>query len=160
MIAARSGGHSYAGYSTPDKGLVVDLGKLNTITVNPDGTADIGAGCRLADVYATLGGQGVCIPGGSCPSVGIGGLTLGGGIGVLTRLHGLTCDNLIEADIVTADGTLQTVNADNNPDLFWGLRGGGGGNFGIVTRFKFQTFAAPSINVFALEATPPALSQT
>ena len=150
-IAARSGGHSYAGYSTPDKGLVVDLGNLNTIRVNGDNTADIGAGCRLADVYATLGGKGVCIPGGSCPSVGIGGLTLGGGIGVLARLHGLTCDSLLSADIVLPDGTVKTVSAADDEDLFWALRGGGGGNFGIVTSFKFRTYAAPDINVFALK---------
>ena len=149
-VAARSGGHSYAGYSTPDRGLVVDLGPLNTISVNGDGTATIGTGCRLGDVYATLGAKGVCIPGGSCPTVGIGGVTLGGGIGVLTRLRGLTCDNLVGADIVLPDGTLKTVSESNEPDLFWALRGGGGGNFGIVTSFRFRTGAAPNINVFSL----------
>jgi hypothetical protein len=150
-IAARSGGHSYAGYSTPDKGLIVDLGAMSTIRVNADGTADVGAGARLADVYATLGAKGVCVPGGSCPSVGIGGLTLGGGIGVLARLHGLTCDSLLAADIVLPDGTLKTVSAENDPDLYWGLRGGGGGNFGIVTSFKFKTYPAPNIEVFMLQ---------
>lgn len=149
-VAARSGGHSYAGYSTPDKGLVVDLGSLDTIQVNGDNTAIIGAGCRLGDIYATLGSKGVCVPGGSCPSVGIGGLTLGGGIGVLTRLHGLTCDSLLSADIVLPDGTLKTVSEESDPDLYWGLRGGGGGNFGIVTSFKFRTYTAPNINVFSL----------
>jgi FAD/FMN-containing dehydrogenase len=150
-IAARSGGHSYAGYSTPNNGLVVDLGNLTTINVNGDSTVDIGAGSRLGDIYTTLGGKGVCIPGGSCPSVGVGGLTLGGGIGVLARLHGLTCDNLLAANIVLPDGTQKTVSADVEPDLFWGLRGGGGGNFGIVTNFKFQSFAAPDIVVFSLK---------
>ena len=150
-IAARSGGHSYAGYSTPDKGLVVDLGAMKGIIVNADGTANIGAGARLADVYATLGAKGVCVPGGSCPTVGIGGLTLGGGIGVLARLHGLTCDSLLAADIVLPDGTAKTVDAAHDPDLYWALRGGGGGNFGIVTSFKFKTYAAPNINVFMLQ---------
>jgi hypothetical protein len=150
-IAARSGGHSYAGYSTPDKGLIVDLAPMNTIRVNGDGTADIGAGARLADVYATLGAAGVCVPGGSCPTVGISGLTLGGGIGVLARLHGLTCDSLLAAEIVLPDGTVKTVSAENDPDLYWGLRGGGGGNFGIVTSFKFRTYPAPDIIVFMLK---------
>lgn len=148
-VAARSGGHSYAGYSTPDRGLVVDLAPLSTISVSGD-IATIGTGCRLGDVYATLGAKGVCIPGGSCPTVGIGGVTLGGGIGVLTRLRGLTCDNLVGADIVLPDSTLKTVSESDDPDLFWALRGGGGGNFGIVTSFKFRTFAAPGINVFSL----------
>lgn len=150
-LAARSGGHSYAGYSTPDKGLVVDLGAMSSIVANADGTADIGAGARLGDVYATLGAAGVCVPGGSCPSVGIGGVTLGGGIGVLTRLHGLTCDSLLSADIVLPDGTMKTVSADDDEDLYWALRGGGGGNFGIVTSFKFRTYAAPDINVFSVK---------
>ena len=150
-LAARSGGHSYAGYSTPDQGLVVDLGAMNGITANADGTADVGAGARLGDVYATLGAKGVCVPGGSCPSVGIGGVTLGGGIGVLTRLHGLTCDSLLSADIVLPDGTLKTVSAEDDEDLYWALRGGGGGNFGIVTSFKFRTYTAPDINVFSLK---------
>lgn len=150
-LAARSGGHSYAGYSTPDQGLVVDLGAMSAIQVNADGTADIGAGARLGDVYATLGSKGVCIPGGSCPTVGIGGVTLGGGIGVLARLHGLTCDSLLAADIVLPDGSLKTVSADDDEDLYWALRGGGGGNFGIVTSFKFRTYAAPDINVFSLK---------
>ncbi|MEV0464983.1 FAD-dependent oxidoreductase [Nocardia tengchongensis] len=147
-VAARSGGHSYGGYSTPDNGLVVDLGAMNGVEVKPDGTAIIGAGARLMDVYSTLAKAGRCLPAGSCPTVGIAGLTLGGGIGVLTGKYGLTCDNLISAQVVTADGTVRTASATSEPDLFWALRGGGGGNFGIVTSFTFKTVAAPQLAVF------------
>ncbi|MEC3953068.1 FAD-dependent oxidoreductase [Nocardia sp. CDC153] len=147
-VAARSGGHSYAGYSTPDNGLVVDLGRMTGVQVNADGTAVIGAGTRLMDVYNGLAQAGRCLPAGSCPTVGISGLTLGGGVGVLAGKYGLTCDNLVSAQVVTADGTLRTASATSEPDLFWALRGGGGGNFGIVTSFTFQTVAAPQLAVF------------
>lgn len=158
-LAARSGGHSYAGYSTPDRGLVADVGPMNDVLVDADGTATIGAGARLADIYATLGAAGRCIPGGSCPSVGVSGLTLGGGIGVLSRLHGLTCDSLLAADVVLADGTRRTVSMERDPDLFWALRGGGGGNFGIVTSFRFRTYEAPSIVVFRLQFAPETIAE-
>jgi hypothetical protein len=149
-IAARSGGHSYAGYSTPDGGLVVDLSGLSGVQVNADGTAVIGPGARLIDVYTALAGAGRCLPAGTCPSVGIAGLTLGGGIGVLSRRYGLTCDRLVSARVVTVDGTLRTVSSSAEPDLFWALRGGGGGNFGIVTSFTFDTVPAPQLTVFEL----------
>ena len=123
-VATRSGGHSYAGYSTPSKGLVLDLSRLTTIRATADGMVRIGAGARLAHVYAALGRIGRCLPGGSCPTVGIGGLTLGGGVGFLTRAHGLTCDRLVAADVVTPDGVLRHVSATDEPDLFWALRGG------------------------------------
>ncbi|GAA3433527.1 hypothetical protein BJ998_004520 [Kutzneria kofuensis] len=150
-IAARSGGHSYVGYSTPDSGLVVDLGGMKDVQVQPDGTATIGAGARMMDVYAALANAGRCLPAGSCPTVGIGGLTLGGGVGVLTTKFGLTCDKLVSAQIVTGDGKLRTVSASQEPDLFWALRGGGGGNFGIVTSFTFRTEEAPQLTVFQLQ---------
>ncbi|HEV8555217.1 MAG TPA: FAD-binding oxidoreductase [Actinophytocola sp.] len=149
-LAARSGGHSYAGYSTPDGGLVADLSRMSGVRVASDGTAEIGAGTKLIDVYAGLAKAGRCLPGGSCPSVGIAGLTLGGGIGVLMRKFGLTCDRLVSARIVTADGTLRTASAESEPDLFWALRGGGGGNLGIVTSFTFATEPAPDLTVFSL----------
>jgi hypothetical protein len=149
-IAARSGGHSYAGYSVPDGGLVVDVGPMSKVDVRPDGTAVIGAGARLKDVYAALARAGRCLPAGTCPTVGIAGLTLGGGLGVLMRKYGLTCDHLVSAQIVTADGKLRTASADAEPDLFWALRGGGGGNFGIVTSFTFSTEPAPDLSVFSL----------
>ncbi|MFI5562847.1 FAD-dependent oxidoreductase [Amycolatopsis japonica] len=150
-IAARSGGHSYAGYSVPDGGLMIDLGGMSSVDVQGEQVV-IGAGAKLKNVYATLGGAGRCLPAGSCPSVGIAGLTLGGGIGVLARKYGLTCDHLVSAQVVTADGKLRTVSADSEPELFWALRGGGGGNFGIVTSFTFRTDPAPSaVSVFSLK---------
>ncbi len=150
-IAARSGGHSYAGYSTPDHALIVDLSAMSSVQVGASGTAVIGAGARLIDVYTALAGAGRCLPAGSCPSVGIAGLTLGGGIGVLSRKYGLTCDRLVSATVVTADGTSHTVSASADSELFWALRGGGGGNFGIVTSFTFDTVPAPRLSVFLLD---------
>ncbi|WP_436492319.1 FAD-binding oxidoreductase [Actinokineospora sp. HUAS TT18] len=148
-IAARSGGHSYAGYSAPDDGLIVDLKAMSSVELKGDAVV-IGAGARLIDVYTALAKAGRCLPGGSCPTVGIGGLTLGGGIGVLSRKYGLTCDKLRSAQVVTADGLLRTASVYSDDDLFWGLRGGGGGNFGIVTSFTFVTEPAPDLVVFSL----------
>ncbi|MBB4686378.1 FAD-binding oxidoreductase [Amycolatopsis jiangsuensis] len=148
-IAARSGGHSYAGYSAPDKGLVVDVGGMSQVDVHGDQVV-IGAGAQLGDVYSALATAGRCLPAGSCPTVGIAGLTLGGGIGVLTRKYGLTCDRLTSAQLVTPDGQLRTASADSESDLFWALRGGGGGNFGVVTSFTFETVEAPTVTVFSL----------
>ena len=150
-IAARGGGHSYAGYSTPNGALVVDLSGLSGITVNPDGSMSVGAGARLIDVYSAAGNAGRAIGAGSCPSVGVAGLTLGGGIGVLGRKFGLTCDQLTSATIVTPDEVQRTASANSEPDLFWALRGGGGGNFGIVTSFTFATAAAPSMLIFTMQ---------
>ncbi|MDA3626188.1 FAD-binding oxidoreductase [Saccharopolyspora sp. WRP15-2] len=149
-VAARSGGHSYAAYSTPQDGLVIALDGLNGVEVHADGTASIGPGARLGDVYAALARAGRCLPAGSCPSVGIGGLTLGGGIGPLTRQYGLTCDRLVSAQVVTGDGRVVTASADSEPELFWALRGGGGGNFGIVTSLQLTTAPAPELTVFSL----------
>ncbi|HEY8023448.1 MAG TPA: FAD-binding oxidoreductase [Burkholderiaceae bacterium] len=136
-ITPRSGGHNYAGYSTTT-GIVIDVGAMNSITINGT-TATIGAGARLVDVYDQLTAKGVAIPTGNCESVGIAGITMGGGIGLVDRAYGLTCDNLVSAEIVTADGTLRTCDANTNADLFWALRGGGGGNFGVATSFTFNT---------------------
>lgn len=143
-LAIRSGGHSYAGWSSGNGKLVVDVSRLNSIRV--DGTtAVIGAGAKLIDVYDTLARHGRTVPGGSCPSVAISGLTLGGGHGVMSRSMGLTCDNLIGATIVTADGTTREVSADAEPDLFWALRGAGNGNFGVVTSLTFGTHPVPEV---------------
>ncbi|GAA1277101.1 FAD-binding oxidoreductase [Saccharothrix xinjiangensis] len=144
-VAARGGGHSYGAYSTPDAGLVVDLGPMSGVEVRADGTAVVGAGARLRDVYAALGAAGRVVPLGNCPSVGIAGFTLGGGLGWLDRAYGLTCDWLRSARVVTADGRLLTASAGCEPDLFWALRGGGGGNFGVVTSFEFATAPAPPV---------------
>ena len=149
-LAARCGGHSYEGWSTPDRGIVVDLTRLRTIEVRPDGTAVVGAGSLLIDVYAALAAAGRALPAGSCPSVGIAGLTLGGGIGVLCRAYGLTCDRLRAAEVVTADGDVRTVDPNRDVDLYWALRGGGGGNAGIVTAFTFETVPAPAVSIFSL----------
>jgi FAD/FMN-containing dehydrogenase len=150
-IAARSGGHSYAGYSTPEGGLQVDLKGMSDVEVRPDGTVRIGAGAQLIDVYTALAKAGRCLPAGSCPSVGIAGLTLGGGIGVLARKYGLTCDRLDSVTAVTADSRIVTAAKGNDADLFWAMRGGGGGNFGIATEFIFTTEPAPQLVVFSLK---------
>ena len=145
-IVARCGSHGYTGNST-SKGIVIDVSELNSITVN-EGTTTIGAGARLVDVYDQLTAQDVAIPAGSCLTVGISGLTMGGGFGVVDRAYGLTCDNLLSAEIVTANGSLITCNKEENADLFWALCGGGGGNFGIVTSFTFKTHETSDITVF------------
>lgn len=145
-VTPRCGSHGYAGYST-STGIVIDVTPINHITIAQD-TTTIGAGARLVDVYDQLTAQGVAIPLGSCLSVGISGLTLGGGIGVVDRAYGLTCDNLVSAKMVTADGELITCNESQHSDLFWALRGGGGGNFGVVTEFTFNTHETHDISVF------------
>jgi FAD/FMN-containing dehydrogenase len=147
-VAARCGGHSYAGWSSAS-GLIVDVTKMAGVRVS-GGTATVGAGTRLIDFYDGLSAHGRAVPGGSCPTVGIAGLTLGGGVGVVSRAYGLTSDNVQSLQIVTADGKLRTCNASTNPDLFWACRGGGGGNFGVVTSFTFTTHPAGQIVLFFL----------
>ena len=141
-IALRSGGHSYTGASTGE-GLVVDVSGIDEVAVG-DGTVTVGAGARLIDIYDRLSSHGLGIGAGSCPTVGIAGLTLGGGIGVLSRAWGLTCDQLVSADVVTADGTLRSCDATTEPDLFWAIRGGGG-SFGVATSLTFATRRAVSL---------------
>jgi FAD/FMN-containing dehydrogenase len=144
-VAIRSGGHSYPGWSAGDGALVIDVRPLDDVAL--DGTtATVGAGASLVQVYDGLGTRGRGIPGGSCPTVGIAGLTQGGGVGVLTRAYGLTCDSVTAMQVVLADGKVVTASADEEPDLFWALRGGGGGHLGVVTSFTFRTFAAPAIS--------------
>src|SRR6266852_5020863 len=146
----RSGGHSYAGYSTTT-GLVVDITSMNAVKVNAGtGVATIGAGARLIDAYAALAQQGFSLPAGSCPTVGIAGLTLGGGVGVLGRKFGLTCENLLAAQVIVADGHVLTCDAIQDADLFWALRGGGGGNFGVVTSFTFRVHPVATLSLFTL----------
>ena len=136
-IVPRSGGHSYGGWST-GSGVVVDLSMLRGIRVEGR-TAVIGAGRRLIDVYSALAGKGVTVPGGSCASVALGGLALGGGIGLASRKLGTTSDNVESLRIVTADGRLLTCDAKHDADLYWACRGGGGRNFGIVTDLRLRT---------------------
>jgi FAD/FMN-containing dehydrogenase len=137
LLAARSGGHSYGGYSTTGRGVVVDLRRLRGVRVS-NGRATVGPGTQLIDVYARLARSGLLVPAGSCPTVGIAGLALGGGHGLSGRRFGLTSDNLLAATIVTADGRARRADADTNEDLLWACRGGGGGNFGIVTSLTLQ----------------------
>jgi FAD/FMN-containing dehydrogenase len=143
-VAIRSGGHSYPGWSAGDGALVVDVRPLDQVSMS--GTAaTVGAGASLVQVYDALGTRDRGIPGGSCPTVGIAGLTQGGGVGVLTRAYGLTCDSVTSMQVVLADGRVVTASAEEEPDLYWALRGGGGGHLGVVTSFTFATFAAPTI---------------
>lgn len=141
-VAIRNGGHSYAGWSSGNNRLIIDVSKLNRIRAGGN-TAVVGAGSKLIDVYRALAAKGVTIPAGSCPSVGVSGLTLGGGHGVTSRAYGLTCDSLTQATLITADGKQLTANATTNKDLFWALRGAGNGNFGVVTELQFRTHPAP-----------------
>jgi FAD/FMN-containing dehydrogenase len=147
-VAARCGGHNYAGWSSTS-GLIVDVTRMAGVSVS-GGTATVGAGTRLIDFYSGLAAHGRAVPGGSCPTVGISGLTLGGGIGVVGRAYGLTCDNVTSLQIVTADGQIRTASARTGSDLFWACRGGGGGNFGVVTSFTFTTHPAGEICLFFL----------
>ncbi|MGW0334518.1 FAD-binding oxidoreductase [Streptomyces sp. NPDC003011] len=141
-VAIRNGGHSYAGWSSGDGRLIVDVSELNRVRAS-GGTAVVGAGAKLIDVYRALAEKGVTIPAGTCPTVGISGLTLGGGHGVVSRAYGLTCDSLTQATLITADGTQLTANATDHKELFWALRGAGNGNFGVVTELRFGTHPAP-----------------
>ncbi|MFE9068115.1 FAD-binding oxidoreductase [Streptomyces violaceusniger] len=140
-VAIRNGGHSYAGWSSGEGRLVIDVSALSSIRTT-SGEARIGGGAKLIDVYTSLGTRGVTVPGGSCPSVGISGLTLGGGHGVVSRAYGLTADSLTGATIVTADGKALEVTKNREADLFWALRGAGNGNFGVVTELRFRTHEA------------------
>src|SRR5437899_3822116 len=144
-FAVRSGGHSYTGTST-STGLVIDVRPMSQVAVSTtDGQARVGAGAQLVDVYSRLANRGVGLAAGSCPSVGIAGLTLGGGVGVLVRAWGLTSDQLVAAEAVTADGAVRMVDAKHEQDLLWALRGGGGGTFGVITALTFATHAAPTV---------------
>lgn len=134
----RGGGHSYAGYSV-GPGLVIDLGPLNTVSANAStGLVTAAGGASMSDVYAAIEPCEMAFALGNGASVGIGGLTLGGGYGATSRVHGITADALVATTLVTADGEVLRCSADENPDLFWACRGGGGGNFGVNVSFTFQ----------------------
>jgi hypothetical protein len=151
-LRARSGGHSYGGWSTVQGGLVVDVSRMNAVTVDAAAaTARVGAGAKLIDVYEGLWERRRTIPAGSCPTVGIAGLTLGGGIGFSARRHGLTCDNVVEVRLVDARGELLVCDSRRHADLYWACRGGGGGNFGIVTSFRFRIHRADRVTTFLVE---------
>ncbi|MER7250437.1 FAD-binding oxidoreductase [Kribbella sp. NPDC000426] len=161
-VAARGGGHCFAGRSSTT-GLLLDLSGLTTISVTaapatsePEAAgwraplATIGAGARLANVYGGLHEHGLTIPAGCGPTVGIAGLTLGGGLGLLGRRYGLTCDRLVGATVVLADGRVVECSLEQEPDLFWALRGAGGGQFGVVTSLVFAAVPSPTATRFTL----------
>lgn len=159
-FTARSGGHSYLGASSGTE-LLIDVGGMDSVQLEGD-LVTVGAGAKLADVYDTLISAGRCIPSGSCVTVGIAGITLGGGIGVLDRAHGLSCDVLTAASVVTADGRQLDCSPTQHGDLFWALQGGGGGQVALATALTFQTHAvAPLVQFgasFALSELPAVMA--
>jgi FAD/FMN-containing dehydrogenase len=144
-IAVRGGSHSVAGHSTVNGGVIIDLSALKGLYIDPDRRlAWAGAGLTAGEITEAAAAHGLAVPFGDNAHVGIGGLTTGGGIGWLVRKHGLTIDSLVSADVVTADGRLVTASEHENPDLFWAIRGGGG-NFGIITRFQYRLHPVDTI---------------
>jgi FAD/FMN-containing dehydrogenase len=155
-LAVRSGGHSVAGHSTTDGGIVLDLSEMKGLEIDLERrTAWAQTGLTAGEYTAAVGAHGLATGFGDTGSVGIGGITLGGGVGFLVRKHGLTIDDLISAEVVTADGEFLRVDAESHPDLFWAIRGGGG-NFGVVTRFHYRLHEVDEIvgGMLILPATP------
>lgn len=140
-VAIKSGGHSLEGFSGNDGGIVINLSEFTKIEQEED-SALLGPACKLTDLYATLIPKGKIIPGGSCGGVAIGGLTLGGGYGMFARKFGLTCDSLLEVEMVNGKG--EKINSKDDPELLWACKGGGSGNFGVITQMKFKLHEAPS----------------
>ena len=145
IVAIRGGGHNGPGLGTVDDGLVIDLSRMNGVRVDPEArTARVEGGALLGDLHHATNAFGLATPSGIISTTGVGGITLGGGLGHLTRQFGLAIDNLLEADVVLADGSFVTASETENSDLFWALRGGGG-NFGVVTSFLFQLHPIPNL---------------
>ncbi|MCX7624559.1 MAG: FAD-binding oxidoreductase, partial [Thermomicrobium sp.] len=179
LLAVRGGGHSFAGHSTCDGGVVLDLSAMRQIRIDPDrALADAEPGLRWADLDAATQAYGLAVTGGQISHTGIAGLTLGGGMGWLARQLGLTIDHLVAADVVTADGTLRRAAPESDAELYWAIRGGGG-NFGVTTSFTYRLHPiGPEVSLFQLaflaenaaqvfpaaeallEASPPSLSAT
>ncbi len=160
QLAIKSGGHSGAGHSTTEGGILLDLSNMKGIEIDVEGrTAWAETGLTAGEYTKATGAHGLATGFGDTGSVGIGGITLGGGIGFLVRKHGLTIDNLLAAEIVTADGELLYVDAETHPDLFWAIRGGGG-NFGVATRFKFRLHEVDEVvgGMLILPATPETIA--
>lgn len=144
-LAIRSGGHSGPGHCTVDDGMVLDVRDLNSLDIDAEGrTAWAGSGLTAGEFTHKVGAHGLAVGFGDTGSVGLGGVTLGGGVGYLSRKLGLTIDSLIAAEVVTANGDVLLVDSSSHPDLFWAIRGGGG-NFGVVTRFQFQLHPVPRV---------------
>jgi FAD/FMN-containing dehydrogenase len=144
-LAVRSGGHSGAGHGVIDDGVVLDLSEMSRLEIDSEArTAWAETGLTAGEYTKAVGAQGLATGFGDTGSVGIGGITLGGGVGFLSRLHGLTIDDLLVAEIVTADGSVLEIDAERHPDLFWAIRGGGG-NFGVATRFKLRLHEVPTV---------------
>ena len=159
-LAVRSGGHSGAGHGVSEGGIVLDLGDMRALEIDVDGrTAWAEAGLTAGEYTAAAGEHGLATGFGDTGSVGIGGITLGGGVGFLVRKHGLTVDDLLGADVVTADGELLRVDDETHPDLFWALKGGGG-NFGVATRFRYRLHEVGTIvgGPLFLPATPDVIT--
>jgi len=159
-LAVRSGGHSVAGHSSTDGGIVLDLSEMKDLELDVEGrTAWAQTGLTAGEYTTAAAAHGLATGFGDTGSVGIGGITLGGGVGYLVRKHGITVDDLISAEIVTADGELLRVDAETHPDLFWAIRGGGG-NFGVATRFQFRLHEVDEIvgGMLVLPATPEVLA--
>jgi len=145
LLAVKGGGHNITGNAVCEGGLMLDLSPMKGVRVDPQRrTARAEAGLNWGEYNRETQAFGLASTGGVVSTTGIAGLTLGGGLGWLQGKHGLSCDNLLSADIVTADGRLLTANAEENPDLFWGLRGGGG-NFGVVTSFEYRLHPVTSV---------------
>jgi len=158
-IAVRGGGHGVAGTALTDGGLVIDLRRMRTVTVDPDaGTATVGGGATMRNFDTATAPYGLATTGGRVSTTGVGGLTLGGGTGWLDRTFGLACDNLLEVELVTADGTVVRAAADENPDLFWALHGGGG-NFGVATSFTYRLHRVGAMTAALLLWDPAAGSE-
>lgn len=147
----RSGGHQHEGMCTADDVLLIDLSKMNKIDIQYNYTqrpsASIGPGCSLSDLYNTLGQRGLFFPGGGCGTVRPGGLIQGGGWGPYVRKHGMSCDSLLKAKVVLANGKVVIASETENEDLFWAIRGGGGGNFGVVTEYSVRLYQLPESKV-------------
>ena len=161
-LAIRSGGHSGAGHGTTDGGIVLDVRDLNSLEIDVEGrTAWAGAGLTAGEYTKQAGAHGLATGFGDTGSVGLGGLTLGGGVGFLSRKYGLTIDSLLAAEIVTANGDILNVDASSHPDLFWAIRGGGG-NFGVATRFKLRLHPVPQVvgGLLVLPASADVIVQT
>lgn len=148
----RAGGHSYEGFSLVEGGIVIDVSEMNKISVQPTKKlAVVEAGTKLMSLYEKLWAERMVVPGGSCASVGVAGLTLGGGFGLLSRYMGLTCDNLKSIKMVNAHGDIIEANQHQNEDLLWAMKGGGGGNFGVVTEFSYKLHPINNVTIFRIK---------